>query len=128
MYGDIGMGKKIPLRLMGQGIERLASILLAISDMKEGIVLVDELENGFHHSMLSLIWQAIASYANSCGAQVIATTNSRALIEAALDGVPKNLQSDFRYMRIDREKQDFKAKMYDFETLSAAVDINLEVQ
>ncbi len=31
-------------------MERLAAILLAISEIKEGTVLVDELENGFHHS------------------------------------------------------------------------------
>ena len=61
LYGDTGMGKKIPLRVMGQGVTRLVSVLLVISEVENGVVLVDELENGFHHSVLKLY---VGSYCN----------------------------------------------------------------
>ena len=64
IYGDVGLEQKIPLFLMGQGMNHLLSILLIISRAKNGIVLIDEFENGFHHSILAKMWAAIANIRN----------------------------------------------------------------
>ena len=128
LYGDTGMGKKIPLRLMGQGTIRLLSVLLAISEVENGVVLVDELENGFHHSVLKLMWEVIATYAKKNNTQIIATTHSRELITGAVEGIPEDIRGDFKYMRIEREQEQFKTKMYDFETLDTALDFELEIR
>ena len=128
IYGDNNIGTKIPLSLMGQGIVRLLSILLAISEAKKGIVLIDELENGFHHSVLPLIWQAITSYAKVNKTQIIATTHSSELISGAVEGISEELRNDFKYMRIERNKDEFKTKIYDFEDLSVALAAELEIR
>ena len=59
LYGDIGFDTYLPLNIMGDGIIRLLSYLLAIYDTKGGIVLIDEIENGFHHESLKILWKAI---------------------------------------------------------------------
>jgi hypothetical protein len=41
--GDIGIGELIPLPLMGEGLVRLMSVLLAIANAPSGIVLIDEI-------------------------------------------------------------------------------------
>ena len=104
IYGDNGIGTKIPLSLMGQGMVRLSSILLAISEAKNGLVLIDELENGFHCSILPLIWQAITSYAKANKTQIIATTHSWELISGAVKGISEELRSDFK-IHENRKKQ-----------------------
>ena len=128
IYGDNNIGVKIPLSLMGQGIARLLSILLAISEVKKGIVLIDELENGFHHSILPLIWQAITSYAKTNNTQIIATTHSSELISGAVEGISEELRNDFKYMRIERNQDKFKTKIYNFEDLSTALKAELEIR
>ena len=128
IYGDNNIGAKIPLPLMGQGIARLSSILLAISEAKKGIVLIDELENGFHHSILPLIWQAITSYAKTNNTQIIATTHSSELISGAVEGISEELRNDFKYMRIERNQDKFKTKIYSFEDLSIALKAELEIR
>ena len=128
IYGDNGVGTKIPLSLMGQGIVRLTSILLAISEAKKGIVLIDELENGFHHSVLPLIWQAITSYAKANETQIIATTHSLELISGAVEGISEEFRNDFKYMRIERNKDEFKTKNYNFEDLNVALSAELEIR
>ena len=127
IYGDIGIGVKIPISLMGQGMTRLLCILLAIFEAKKGIVLIDEMENGFHHSVLPSVWEAISSYAQSNGTQIVATTHSWELI-SAVGGIPKELRDDFKYMRIERNKDDFKTKIYHFENLKVALGAELEVR
>ncbi len=128
IYGDNNIGTKIPLPLMGQGIVRLLSILLAISETKKGIVLIDELENGFHHSILPLIWQAITSYAKTNKTQIIATTHSSELISGAVEGISEELRNDFKYMRIEKNQDKFKTKIYNFEDLSIALKAELEIR
>lgn len=128
IYGDIEIGKKIPLSFMGQGINHLLSILLKIAQVKDGIVLIDEIENGFHHSILPRIWKTIASYAKTNNTQIIATTHSREMIAGAVEGIPENMRDDFRYMRIDREGDKFDPKIYDAEMLESASKMNLAIR
>ncbi|MDE0518947.1 MAG: ATP-binding protein [Bdellovibrionales bacterium] len=128
IYGDIGLGQKIHLSLMGQGIGHLLSILLAINSVKDGIVLIDELENGFHHSVLPRIWEVITRTAKVNNTQVIATTHSYELMKAAIESIPEDLKDDFKYIRIDKEENEFKTKQYRFQNLQVALENELEVR
>ena len=128
IFGDTGMGRKIPISLMGQGMERLTSILLAISHAKNGVALVDELENGFHHSVLTSVWEVITTHAKNNNTQVMATTHSMELISGAIEGIPENLRNDFKYIRIDRRENEFKIKNYNFESLSIALESEIEIR
>ena len=128
IYADNNIGIKIPLSLMGRGIVHLSSILLAISEAKKGVVLIDELENGFHHSILPLIWQAITSYAKTNNTQIIATTHSSELITGAVEGISEELRNEFKYMRIEKDQDKFKTKTYNFEDLSIALKAELEIR
>ena len=128
IYGDIGIGKKIPLSLMGQGMVHLLSILLNIARMKDGIVLIDEMEDGFHHSVLPLTWEVIAKHAEANNVQIMATTHSREMIMGAVKGIPENMRDDFKYMRIDRDKDQFDPKIYDAEMLKSASKMNLAIR
>ena len=128
LHGDIGIGKKIPLSLMGQGIEHLLSILLLIVQARNGIALMDEIENGFHHSILPRIWEIIAKQAETNNVQIMATTHSRELIMGAVEGIPEHLREDFKYIRIDRDGDKFDPKIYNFENMHSALEFNLEVR
>lgn len=129
IYGDIGIGKKIPLSLMGQGIDHLLSILLIISSVKNGIALIDEMENGFHHSILSTIWEIIAKHAEANNVQIMATTHNREMIMGAIEGIPKHLRREFKYIRIEKDNQNhFKVKEYIFDVMKAALEAEFEVR
>ena len=128
IYGDTGK-QKIPLSLMGGGINRLMSFLLAISMAESGVVFIDELENGFHHSVLPRVWEVITKHAKNCNTQIIATTHSYELIRSAIEGVPESLRSGFQYRRLERQKNStFKTVDYDFNSLENAVSSNLETR
>lgn len=119
---------QIPLPLMGEGINRFMSILLAITNLKNGILLIDELENGFHYSVLPKIIEVITMAAQNNNTQIIATTHSRELQHATIKGLPEDLRDQFQYRRIEKDKEDFRVVDYDFEILKAALDINFETR
>ena len=78
--------QRVPLLYMGDGMGRLASILLAISSAAGGGVVIDEIENGIHHSCLEALWSVIFQAAAQSKTQVFATTHSYECIEASPAG------------------------------------------
>lgn len=128
IYADIGINRMLPLFVMGEGLSRLISILLTIANTRQGIVLIDEIENGLHYSVLSKVWQAIADAARRFDTQVIATTHSYECIQAAHQAFSKSEKYDFRLHRLDRINNEIKAVTYDRETLEAAMVAGFEVR
>lgn len=127
--GDIGMSQLVPLPLMGEGLGRLLSIILAIANAKGGTILIDEIENGLHYSVLTGVWKAIADAARRADAQVVATTHSQECIIAARKAFETSEKYDFRYHRLERVKDEiFRAVTYDRETLATSDEMNLEMR
>ncbi|MEM7794789.1 MAG: AAA family ATPase [Cyanobacteria bacterium P01_C01_bin.118] len=128
LYGDIGLQRLVPLSLMGEGLNRLVSILLTIATNREGLVLIDEIENGLHHSVLSSVWKVINDAAHRFNVQVIATTHNYECIQAAHNAFSENGQYDFCLHRIDRLEHGFKTVSYDQDVLETAINIPFEVR
>jgi len=72
----------IPLRSFGDGVNRLFGIILSLCNAKGGVLLVDEIENGLHHSVLTDIWKVIFRLARDLQVQVFATSHSWDCIKA----------------------------------------------
>ena len=128
IYADIGLGEMLDLRFMGDGLVHLTSILLHIASAAGGIVLIDEIENGLHHSIMHKVWRAIAAAARQFNTQVIATTHSYECIWAAHEAFVANGQYDFHLHRLDRVDDKIRAFTYDQETLTSSVKADLEVR
>jgi hypothetical protein len=72
----------IPLRSLGDGINRLFAVILSLVNAKDGLLLVDEIENGMHYSILLEVWTNILKLAKALNVQVFATTHSWDCIKA----------------------------------------------
>ena len=122
-------GKLMPLQLAGDGLVRLLCILVAIISNPNTIMLIDEIENGFHYSVYAKIWETIASAAKEYNCQIIATTHSYECIASALQGVCKAiLEDDFCYYRLGRQEDQITAYCFSFEQLREALKSDLEVR
>lgn len=131
IHADVeGFPRKIPISLMGDGVGRILSITLALFVCSGGVVLVDEIENGLHHSKLTGFWTAItkASIAASC--QLMATTHNYECLSAASKSTAEIDKSCFAYVRLDRAKQTGKVTpvYYSGDELSAALAAEFEVR
>ncbi len=66
----------VPLRSLGEGMHRMLEMALAIVNARDGMLLVDEFENGLHYSVLEGVWAYLFRLALSLNVQVFATTHS----------------------------------------------------
>ncbi len=127
IHADIGLPEMTPIPFIGGGMTRLLDIILAIAWCENSSVLVDEVENGIHRSLLPKIWEAIGKAAENFNCQVIATTHSYECLEAAHKGLA-NRPEDFRYIRLDREGDVITAKTSNYDMLGSAIAHNLEIR
>lgn len=119
----------LPLRLAGDGLNKLLFIILSIAVNPNSLLLLDEIETGFHYSMFPKLWETIAktAYENSC--QVIATTHSYECIVGAVDGIEAaGRSSEFCFYRLDKNDTGNHAYRYSNDLLQTAVATDMEVR
>jgi len=125
IWSDIGLRELVPLSMMGEGMTRIASIFLAISSAAGGVIMVDEIENGIHHSALEKVWSAIADAAEKAQVQVFATTHSFECMEAAHKALGEQLV--FHRIEDDREGRK-RCVTLEAEGVAAAIRHGFEVR
>ena len=76
MVGLVGQDAPAPLRSLGDGAVRMLGVALALANFRGGVLLLDEVENGIHHSVQCDFWKMTLQAAYDNGVQVIATTHS----------------------------------------------------
>ena len=126
IYVDTGLAKKMPLKLMGDGMGHLINFVITIADSENGLVLIDEIENGIHYSVRKVLWEKLRDIAKQFNCQIVATTHSYECLQAAAEAITNG---DLSYIRLDRDRQnDVKAVSYSVEDLQLALKMNMEVR
>ena len=125
IWGDIGLSELVPLSVMGEGMTQIARIILAIATAPDGVVLVDEVENGIHHSVLPDVWRVIDEAAKQSRTQIFATTHSFECIEAAHQALGSN---GFLLHRLEVSDVESSCVTFKPNGISAAIRHGLEVR
>lgn len=126
---DIGLDKRIPINMMGDGARKILSLLTTIYECKNGIVLIDEISNGFHYSVMNGLWKAVISASNKNNVQIFATTHDldsiKGLRDAAFScGESKDAISCFKLQR----NADSELKSYPYSLDSVDYSLTQEIE
>lgn len=123
----------VPLGSMGDGINRILGIAIALANSGEGYLLIDEIDTGLHYRTITDMWRLVMETAVRLNVQVFATTHSwdcvRSFAEALEMQDNKEVGALFRLER--RNEEEIAAVRYGADDLSFIVsqDIqNLEVR
>ncbi len=128
MHADVGIGRKIPVAYVSEGLSRLLTIAVYMGNCSGGVVFVDEIENGIHHSVLANVWKALGRAAREFDCQIVATTHSYECLQAAADGLADEGRDGLSYIRLDRNDDEIVARTYDRTLLDAALSNGLELR
>jgi len=74
--------RPMPIALFGDAMNRVAHFALELINNQAGILLVDEIENGIHHSHQKQLWQWLFALAVELDVQIFATTHSLEMLTA----------------------------------------------
>lgn len=84
---DVGLEQRIPVNMMGDGVRKILSLLTTIYECRDGVVLIDEISNGFHYSVMKDLWNTIVYASKKNNVQVYATTHDIDSIKGLRDAV-----------------------------------------
>ena len=126
-----GANRPIPIQLLGEGLNRMLSLVLCLNQVREGgMLLIDEIENGLHYSVHEEVFSAMIDLANEFDVQIFAATHSGEYIRAAYRVCKEREQAKhgLRYYRLDRVKDEVAAVGFDMEMLETAIKHEMVVR
>ena len=119
--------RPVPLRSFGDGLNRLFSIVLSLVNAKDGLLLIDEFENGMHHTVQADAWRAVFKLARNLDIQVVATSHSWDTIEA-FQKVACEAAGEGVLIRLSRKGEEIIPTLFRENELAVATRDRIEVR
>jgi AAA15 family ATPase/GTPase len=90
IYVDTGVGRLLPITALGSGFIHILRLALAVTYANDGILLIDELEDGIHFSLFPIIAEFLISVLKKKKMQIFISTHSDELLKAFVSVANKN--------------------------------------
>lgn len=121
-------GEYIPLSVYGDGMKKMLTILNAIINTENGVVLVDEFETALHTSAMREVFSFVMDVARKCNVQLFMTTHSIEALDKMLESAGENV-NDIRVIRLKKKNGKMFSRIYNGkEALKDRIDYNLELR
>lgn len=123
-----GQKRPVPLRSLGDGAVRLFGVALALANSQGGFLLIDEVENGIHHTLQRDFWRMVLLTAQANNVQVFATTHSWDCVAGFAQAAVAEEGAAGALVRLERDGEHTRAVTYPEHELHAAADHGIEVR
>jgi predicted ATPase len=127
VLADMGLPELLPLALAGQGTVRVFSWAVELAGVRGGLLLIDDIDDGLHHTIMVDVLKALRTMAEMHDVQIFATTHNDEIIRGALEAFSDHLEQ-LRIIRVGRKDNRSIAAVYDERSLPAVLEGNLEVR
>lgn len=120
--------QRIPIGSMGDGMWRMLGIALSLTQARNGILLIDEIDTGLHYTVMEDMWKLVFRTAQRLNVQVFATTHSRDCVEslAAISRAEVAVGSEVSIQRIVRGAK--KSVAFSERDIVIAAERSIEVR
>lgn len=119
--------KPQPLNFFGDALNKIADLILRVSNNPNSVLLIDEVENGIHHENQQEFWQMLIKLAVAKNVQVFATSHSAEMIKAfQLAAIANQQECEVRYIEMFRSVRtgEIVGSPVDMETLAFDIQNN----
>lgn len=127
---DVGLPTRLPINVLGDGVRKVLAVILSIYKCRGGILIIDELDNGLHFSVMSQLWQVILYMCQKHHTQIFASTHSWDLVKSLVEAIEKSAQTPqvASYKLIRKNDDELAALRYSAEELTYAIKQEMEVR
>ncbi len=127
LYMDVGLGSLLPLAVAGGGTVWFFAMAMSLTGVRDGVLLIDEIDNGLHHSVMEQVWRFLAKQAKDFNVQIFATTHNDEMIRSALNSLQDEAEHPGLF-RLDMVKGKPQVACYDDEAQQAVLKFGFEVR
>lgn len=123
-----GVDFPVPLKSMGEGVVHLLGLAVVLINTKNGLLLIDEIENGIHFSLFPQLWEFVMQTALENNVQVIAATHSWDCFKGFAQVAHEMKSIEGRVIRIERKGEETWAVPYSEEEAFIAARSDIEIR
>ena len=120
--------RPVPLRSLGDGASRMFGVSMALANSRNGFLLLDEAENGIHHSLQHNFWRMVLRTALDNNVQVLATTHSWDCVRGFALAAVEYEEAEGLLYRLEKHQDIFQMVDYSKEDLGIVAEQNIEVR
>ena len=122
--------ERFPLRSLGDGAVRTFGTAVGLANARDGLLLIDEAENGLHHTLQRPYWTMVLSAAREYNVQVLATTHSWDCVAGFAQAAFDDEESEGIAIRLEADDDEggVRAIEYTERMLKVAADQGIEVR
>ncbi|MYF72067.1 MAG: AAA family ATPase [Gemmatimonadetes bacterium] len=128
IVGFKGQESPVSLKSLGDGAVRLFGVALALANSQDGFLVIDEAENGIHHSVQRDFWKMVMTTAVENNVQVFATTHSWDCVVGFAQAAVGLEEVDGILVRLERDGEQMRVVEYSEEELRIAGEQSIEVR
>jgi ABC-type transport system involved in cytochrome c biogenesis ATPase subunit len=123
-----GASSPVPLRSLGEGMNRMFGLALSLVSSRNGLLLIDEIESGLHYSVQPHVWRLIFETARRLNVQVFATTHSWDCVQAFQNAAREDQQEEGYLIRLREKQGEIVATLFDEADLAIVAEQQIEVR
>lgn len=125
---DIGMDNFLPINHLGDGVVRILNMLSYIYSVKNGILMIDEVENGLHVSSIEYMWEMVLESSKQNNTQIFMTTHSSDVIKGLSLALKDKSDSVAGFWLSKFDDDRIKAYRYSPDRLEKALDAGIDIR
>jgi predicted ATP-dependent endonuclease of OLD family len=120
--------RRVTLASLGEGLNQVFQIVLTLVNSKDGLLLVDEIENGLHRTVQPDLWRMIFRLAHELNVQVFATTHSWDCVEAFQEAAEADPHEEAMLIRLQNKGGRVVPISIDENMLKNVVEQEVEIR
>jgi AAA15 family ATPase/GTPase len=126
IWGDVG-GRKLPMNLISSGLHKFMTLVLASFAIQNGVIVIDEIENGIHYEKYHILWNVLYDLCKLNNNQLFASTHSLECLRA-IGPLIERENKDFCLLRTKIEDGEVKVQQVGGDALGPALIGESEVR
>lgn len=120
----------IPISFIGDGLQHFIGICSAVLNPENKVVLVDEIDNGLHYTVLKQLWKSLIKLSIENSTQLFITTHNEESLKSLAAVLEEEKEDiDLSVFSIQRIKNaGLKAYQYTAQALQGAIGKEIEIR
>jgi predicted ATPase len=113
---------------MGDGMNRILSIIISLIFAENGILLIDEFENGLHYTAQYKLWEMIFMLSLKLNVQVFVSTHSSDCIKAFENTLSNGYSNHGKVLRFENKKGNIVVQEFDSKEMEIVTQNDVEIR
>lgn len=128
IYVDVGEDALLPISLLGSGLSNCLRILLPSILHRNAVILIDEFEDGLHHSIYRPLLDVAFRLARENNNQLFVTSHSNEFLRAVISTAQETGSQDISFYRLSRRGMQGVIPQYSLSEAASVLDSNLDIR